>query len=75
MPKKGAIMTASNNPGKPASLYCKVGQKGGISVYGLQRMPVTLYASQWERLLDFTDEICEFIREHDAELTRKPVSR
>ena len=53
------------------SLYCKVSQKGAISVYGLQRMPVTLYVEQWERLLAFADDIREFIKEHDAELKRK----
>ena len=53
------------------SLYCKVSQKGAISVYGLQRMPVTLYVEQWERLLAFADDIREFIKDHDAELKRK----
>ena len=53
------------------SLYCKVSQKGAISVYGLQRMPVTLYVEQWERLLGFADDIREFIKAHDAELKRK----
>ena len=53
------------------SLYCKVSQKGGISVYGLQRMPVTLYVEQWERLLGFADDIREFMKDHDAELKRK----
>jgi len=53
------------------SLYCKVSQKGGISVYGLQRMPVTLYVEQWERLLAFGDEIREFIEEHEGQLKRK----
>jgi len=53
------------------SLYCKVSQKGAISVYGLQRMPVTLYVEQWERLLDFGDEIREFAQEHGGELKRK----
>ena len=53
------------------SLYCKVSQKGAISVYGLQRMPVTLYVEQWERLLDFGDEIRKFMQEHDSELKRK----
>ncbi len=53
------------------SLYCKVSQKGGISVYGLQRMPVTLYVEQWVRLLDFGDEIRQFIEKHDSELKRK----
>ncbi len=56
---------------KRGSLYCKVSQKGAISVYGLQRMPVTLYVEQWERLLNFADDIREFLREHDAELKRK----
>jgi hypothetical protein len=52
-------------------LYCKVSQKGGISVYGLQRMPVTLYVEQWQRLLGFADEIKQFAAEHDSELKRK----
>jgi hypothetical protein len=56
---------------KRGVLYCKVSQKGAISVYGLQRMPVTLYVEQWERLLAFGDEIGKFAREHDAELKRK----
>ncbi len=56
---------------KRGSLYCKVSQKGAISVYGLQRMPVTLYLEQWVRLLDFGDEIRKFIQEHDGELKRK----
>ena len=47
-------------------------EKGGISVYGLQRMPVTLYVEQWEKLLGFADEIGQFMKEHDAELKRKP---
>ncbi len=53
------------------SLYCKVSQKGAVSVYGLQRMPVTLYLEQWERLLGFGDDIRKFLAEHDSELKRK----
>jgi hypothetical protein len=56
---------------KKGSLYCKVSEKGAISVYGLQRMPVTLYVEQWQRLLDFADQIRQFIKEHDTELRRK----
>ena len=56
---------------KRGSLYCKVSEKGGNSVYGLQRMPVTLYVEQWERLLGFADEIRAFMKEHDSELKRK----
>jgi hypothetical protein len=57
---------------KRGSLYCKVSEKGAMSVYGLQRMPVTLYIEQWERLLAFADEVQQFMKEHDAELKRKP---
>jgi len=53
------------------TLYCKVSQKGAVSVYGLQRMPVTLYVEQWERLLGFGENIQTFMKEHDAELKRK----
>ena len=53
------------------TLYCKVSPKGAMSLYGLQRMPVTLYVEQWERLLDFTDELRQFMKEHDKELKRK----
>jgi len=56
---------------KRGSLYCKVSQKGGLSLYGLQRMPVTLYVEQWERLLDFSDELRAFMKENDSELKRK----
>jgi hypothetical protein len=56
---------------RKAALYCKVSEKGAISVYGLQRMPVTLYLEQWQRLLDFAEEIRRFMKEHDSELKRK----
>ena len=53
------------------TLYCKVSQKGAVSLYGLQRMPVTLYVEQWERLLAFSDELQAFLKEHNSELKRK----
>ncbi len=56
--------------GRSASL--KVSEKGGVSVYGLGRFPVTLYKEQWTRLLAMADEIRSFIKEHDAELKTKP---
>ncbi len=52
-------------------LYMKVSVKGALSLYGLQRMPVTLYVEQWNRLLDFSEEIRKYINEHDSELKRK----
>ncbi len=52
-------------------LSCKVSSKGAVSVYGLQRFPVTLYRSQWLRLLDFADEIRTFIEANGESLTDK----
>ena len=49
----------------------KVSEKGGLSIYGLGRFPVTLYKEQWTKLLDMSDEIRVFLREHDAELKSK----
>ena len=49
----------------------KVSEKGGLSVYGLGRFPVTLYREQWEKLLGMADEIRTFIREHDQALKKK----
>jgi hypothetical protein len=56
---------------KRSSLYCKVSPKGAVSLYGLQRMPVTLYVEQWERLLAFSNELKAFMKEHDSEFKRK----
>jgi hypothetical protein len=49
----------------------KVSEKGGLSVYGLGRFPVTLYKEQWSRLLDMADDIRNFLRENDAKLKTK----
>ena len=59
--KKGAV--------KGVSL--KVSEKGGVSVYGLGRFPITLYKEQWAKLLDMTDEIRSFIATHEKELKSK----
>jgi hypothetical protein len=49
----------------------KVSEKGGLSVYGLGRFPVTLYQEQWLKLLDLGDQIRAFIREHQSELKKR----
>jgi hypothetical protein len=49
----------------------KVSEKGGLSVYGLGRFPITLYKEQWTKLLGLSDEIRAFLKEHDAELKTK----
>ena len=52
-------------------LSLRVSGKGGVSVYGLGRFPVTLYKEQWERLLAMADDIRTFIRENESELKAK----
>jgi hypothetical protein len=49
----------------------KVSEKGGVSVYGLGRFPVTLYQEQWLKLLDLADEIKAFIKENEGRLKKK----
>ena len=52
---------------RSGDLIFKVGEKGGVSVYGLGRFPVTLYYEQWVRLLDTAKELREFLEENKAE--------
>ena len=61
--KKGARRTGE--------LDFKVGEKGGVSVYGLGRFPVTLYREQWEKLLGMSDQIRQFIRDNNDQLKKK----
>ena len=58
---------------KPARgrVYLKVSEKGGLSVYGMGRFPVTLYREQWEKLLSMNDEIRAFIKENESTLKKK----
>jgi hypothetical protein len=49
----------------------KVSEKGGVSVYGLGRFPVTLYQEQWLKLLDMVEDIRAFIRENESKLKKK----
>jgi hypothetical protein len=58
--------------GAAKGVSLKVSEKGGVSVYGLGRFPITLYQEQWLKLLDMSDEIREFISAHKSELKVKP---
>jgi hypothetical protein len=49
----------------------KVSAKGAVSVYGLQRFPVTLYANQFERLLEAAPQIRDFISDNGSELATR----
>ena len=53
------------------NLEFRVSEKGGVSVYGLGRFPVTLYYEQWMRLLGAVDELRAFIDENKSKLKTK----
>jgi hypothetical protein len=57
---------------KPArGLTLKVSEKGGVSLYGVGRFPVTLYKEQWRRILGMATEIEAFIEENESSLKAK----
>ena len=56
---------------RSGNLSLKVSEKGGLSVYGLGRFPVTLYKEQWVKLLGFVGEIESFIKENESQLKTK----
>lgn len=53
------------------AISIKVSEKGGVSVYGLGRFPVTLYKEQWAKLLDLGDDLRAFIKENESKLKSK----
>ena len=78
--KRIAELEAENAKRRAANtgpVTCRVAAKGGLSVYGLGRWPVTLYASQWERLLsvDTVSRIRAALTNHSTELKRKELQQ
>ena len=62
---------AALKKGAASGLRLQVSEKGGVSVYGLGRFPVTLYKEQWLRLLEKADDIRTFIATNNAQLKSK----
>lgn len=56
---------------RSGALEFRVSEKGGVSVYGLGRFPVTLYYEQWMRLLDQADQLRTFLEENKSKLKLK----
>ncbi len=56
---------------RPGSIQFKVGEKGGVSVYGLGRFPVTLYYEQWLRLFDAAQDLRDFLEANKSKLKLK----
>jgi len=51
---------------RTGSLEFRLGEKGGVSVYGLGRFPVTLYYEQWNRLLEAAPQLKEFLESNKS---------
>ena len=62
---------AALKKGAATGITMKVSEKGGLSVYGMGRFPVTLYKEQWLKLLDMSADIRAFIAANDAALKSK----
>jgi hypothetical protein len=66
-----AELEAKGDSRRRGSLEFRVGEKGGVSVYGLGRFPVTLYYEQWVRLLDASADLRAFLEENKSKLKLK----
>ena len=62
---------AALKKGSAKAVSLKVSEKGGLSVYGLGRFPITLYQEQWTKLLELADEIRQFIQANQGSLKKK----
>ena len=56
---------------RSGNISFKVSDKGGVSVYGLGRFPVTLYYEQWLKLLDRAQDLRDFLEENKSKLKLK----
>ena len=68
---KARLAELEKQPRRIGRLEFRVGEKGGVSVYGLGRFPVTLYYEQWNRLLDASEKLREFLEENKSKLKLK----
>ena len=66
---------AALKKGAATGITMKVSEKGGLSVYGMGRFPITLYKEQWLRLLDMSDAIRAFIAANEATLKVKGAAQ
>ncbi len=49
----------------------KVSEKGGVSIYGIRRFPITFYADEWDILLGMEAAIRKFIADNESGLKRR----
>lgn len=71
--KENAMLKRKLEAQAISGLSLRVSEKGALSVYGLGRFPITMYKSQWVRLLEISvvESIRSFIKDNDSKLTTK----
>ena len=68
---KAKLAELESKQQRTGTMSFKVSDKGGVSVYGLGRFPVTLYYEQWVRLLEKSQDLREFLEENKSKLKLK----
>jgi hypothetical protein len=68
---KAQLAELQSRQQRTGSMSFKVSDKGGVSVYGLGRFPVTLYYEQWMKLLDRANDLREFLEANKEKLKLK----
>jgi hypothetical protein len=68
---KAQLEALKTKEARSGSISFKVSDKGGVSVYGLGRFPVTLYYEQWIKLLDRAQDLRDFLEENKGKLKLK----
>ena len=57
------------------TINIKFGKKQNISIYGLQRFPITLYAPQWIKICQLAPDLLKFIIDNENELDWKDTDK
>jgi hypothetical protein len=65
---ENVALTRKASAKKSHGASIRVSAKGGVSVYGLGRFPVTLYKSQWVKLLSMAQDINAFLEANESAL-------
>lgn len=60
-----ALVAENRKLSNPATNGLKVSEKGGFSLYGLQRFPITLHAEQWKKVFAMRETIEAFIKANE----------
>lgn len=68
-------MKANEPKVRQGRITVKVGEKGNVLIYGLQRFPVSLYANQIEKLKDLFNsaDLAQFMQDNKEKLATKEI--